>query len=275
MITPLYGQLGVIKLGGTKPVPELPNIAGLQLWLDAADATTLYDATSGGNLVSTDGATVARWQDKSGNNRHATQSTANARPLLKTAVLNSKSVVRFDGSNDFLSVASNSGLNFGTSDFSVFICTRILRTSNNATGILSKDSFAGTSTYKGFLVNRFDAAGGYGVETRNKVSGVGPSANARWNESNILTNTGYIFGPQRDGRVCSFFVNGLQRSSATEASAVDLTNTAALTIAALNSFSIGQFANLDITEILIYNTALTTAQRQGVESYLNAKWAIY
>lgn len=275
MITPLYGQMGVIKLGlgGTQPV--LPNISGLQLWLDSADATTLYDATSGGNLVSADGATVARWQDKSGNGRHATQGTANARPLLKTSVFNSKNVIRFDGSNDFLSVPTSSGLNFGTSGFSVFISLRILRNSNNTTGILSKDDYAGTNTYKGFLINRYDTAGGYGVETRNRVSGVGPSANARWNQTNILTNTSYMFGAERDGRVCRFFVNGLQRSSATEASAVDLTNNVALTIAALNGFLPGQFANLDISEILIYNQVLTTSERTSVQNYLNEKWAIY
>ena len=44
------------------------------LWLDAADSTTLFDATIGGSLV-VDGGTVRRWEDKSGNSRHATNNT--------------------------------------------------------------------------------------------------------------------------------------------------------------------------------------------------------
>ena len=51
------------------------------LWLDAADAATLYDATSGGNLVVSGGA-VARWNDKSGNSRNATQASASLRPTV-------------------------------------------------------------------------------------------------------------------------------------------------------------------------------------------------
>jgi Ca2+-binding RTX toxin-like protein len=56
---------------------DFPNLA---LWYDAMDGSTLYDATSGGNIV-TEGNVVARWEDKSGNARHFTQSTTSERPL--------------------------------------------------------------------------------------------------------------------------------------------------------------------------------------------------
>lgn len=57
------------------------------LWLDASDASTLYDAATGGNLVAADG-TIARWEDKSSNGRHATQATSGSRPIRKTAQQN-------------------------------------------------------------------------------------------------------------------------------------------------------------------------------------------
>lgn len=76
------------------------------LWLDAAESTTLYDATSGGSLVAADG-TVARWEDKSGNARHATQGTSINRPLRKTAYEGGRDSILFDGSNDALSLAAN------------------------------------------------------------------------------------------------------------------------------------------------------------------------
>ena len=65
------------------------------------DPTTgLYDATTGGNLVTTDGAAVARWEDQSGYGRNATQGIANGQPLLRITNEN----IEFDGSNDFLSI---------------------------------------------------------------------------------------------------------------------------------------------------------------------------
>ena len=51
------------------------SISNLEVWLDASDTGTLYDATSGGNLV-TNGNIVRRIQDKSGNARHFTQGTS-------------------------------------------------------------------------------------------------------------------------------------------------------------------------------------------------------
>lgn len=77
------------------------RIAGCQLWLDASDPAVMFDATSGGSLV-TDGNTVARWEDKSGNARHFTQSISNNRPTLRAATLNSLATLEFDGSNDNL-----------------------------------------------------------------------------------------------------------------------------------------------------------------------------
>jgi hypothetical protein len=64
------------------------------MWLDASDPTTLYDATVGGNLV-TNGGTVARWEDKSGNVRHATQGTSTRRPRLSTNQINNKNAILF------------------------------------------------------------------------------------------------------------------------------------------------------------------------------------
>ena len=67
------------------------------LWLDAADAST----------VTTVSGAVSQWNDKSGNGRNATQATSTHRPLLTSNGLNSKNVITFDGSNDWLSLASS------------------------------------------------------------------------------------------------------------------------------------------------------------------------
>ena len=71
------------------------------LWLDGADSATVFDAVSGGSTPAADGA-IYRLEDKSGNGRHATQSTLTNCPIRKVASQNGLDSVLFDGSNDIL-----------------------------------------------------------------------------------------------------------------------------------------------------------------------------
>ena len=84
------------------------DIAGLQLWLDANDASTLFQdaakTTPAGN-----GDVVGAWGDKSGQGNDATQTTTAAKPTVQFNVLNGKSVLRFDGTDDFLSTGAFAG----------------------------------------------------------------------------------------------------------------------------------------------------------------------
>lgn len=78
-----------------------PSEISTALWLDGADSSTLFDATSGGSLVAADGA-IARWEDKSGNGRHITQSNGGARPLRRLSILNGLDAVHFSGGRRLL-----------------------------------------------------------------------------------------------------------------------------------------------------------------------------
>ena len=62
---------------------------------------TLYDATSGGNLVASGGA-IARIEDVSGNGNHATSSLDTDRPARIVAAQNGLDAGRFDGTSDRL-----------------------------------------------------------------------------------------------------------------------------------------------------------------------------
>jgi hypothetical protein len=79
------------------------SVAGLVCWLDAADASTMYNATSGGSLVS-DGGQILRMEDKSGNGKHFTK--ASNCPTRQSAQQNGLGVVRFNGTNNYLQNAS-------------------------------------------------------------------------------------------------------------------------------------------------------------------------
>jgi hypothetical protein len=268
MITPLYGQMGVLKLGGTKPV--WPNISGLQLWLDAADATTLYDATSGGNLVSTDGATVARWQDKSGNGRHFTQATANARPLLKTAIKNSKNIIRCDGANDILSI-SNVNFTNNISALTMFCVGRTTLAPNNNWQCLINASTGSSaqSSRAAIGINTTTDVGGRRLDANayQSVSAGTPTINQWALLGGAFNYSSASLVAYKNGTGTSR-VGGFQTAGNTSA-----TNSLALSTGGTGAS--GEWLTGDIAEIIIYNTAITTAQRQSVEAYLNAKWAIY
>ncbi|NDD85372.1 hypothetical protein EBZ38_14010, partial [bacterium] len=84
------------------------DISGLILWLDANDSSTLYDSTTGGSIVSSDGI-VKRWEDKSGNNYHA---TAENGPQRKINQLNNKDTLYFNGSQQLQISNSNTNIDF-------------------------------------------------------------------------------------------------------------------------------------------------------------------
>jgi hypothetical protein len=81
------------------------SVPGLQLWLDASDSSTLYDAVEGGSLVSSD-SPVLKWTDKSTNNYIAVQSNSSYAPIRKTSVINNKDALLFDGTNDYIDINS-------------------------------------------------------------------------------------------------------------------------------------------------------------------------
>lgn len=248
---------GAFEFGGTSAFTEFtPDvIAGLQLWLDASDALTLYNATSGGSLVAPDGA-VARWDDKSGNNRHATQATSSARPLRKTGVQNGNDVLRFDGLNDNLDSAD-----WFSSSISIFV---VVASDSSATqSLVSKFNAIGDREY---LLNIQSAVGVRFL--KNEVGNDG-AANQFVDHATTLTGFNIIAGAKgtTDGIASA---NGVE-TSVTFASSGVFDGSALWKIGAQEDLV--NFFKGDIAEVLIYNRALSTTERSQVEEYLQSKWA--
>lgn len=89
------------------------EVAGLTIWIDATDTATLYQS-SGGSAATADNDPVGVALSKGGISRCMEQSSSGARPLLRTAVVNGKSVLRFDGSDDFMQMSGVTGSTVGT-----------------------------------------------------------------------------------------------------------------------------------------------------------------
>jgi hypothetical protein len=274
-----------LKRAGTWPVVAPGNVgSGLQLWLDASDSATLFDATSGGSLVAADGG-VARWEDKSGNGRHMTQGTAGSRPARKTAIQGGRDVLRFDGSNDFMSVASSTAtftflhatdstiflvLDQNKSGYAPLISTFDTGTANVGMQ-LDTGNGSGTADNVTHRVNR-------GVSGSNVVFQTTGNAflGAGFNVISVVTQPANATAANRS----SIRRNG--GTAATGNAATGAPSSASsqynLSLATDNYLGVGSgdatFSSMDIAELIIYNSALSDTDRAAVETYLLAKWGI-
>jgi len=256
------------------------SIAGLQAWFDASDASTLFDATSGGSLVAADGA-VARWQDKSGNARHMTQATSGSRPLRKASVQGGKDVLRLDGVNDSLTIPSSTAtFNFlHGADSTVFIVLSrptdgyapILHTHNGGTGTtgISFDCVNGSATSDKLVISIDKSSIGNGVALNGSANGFLPSG------FSLVTSVARAANATAANRMA------VRRNGGSAHTNNTLTNTPS-NGDATNDLGLGRdwitgsesFGAFDCAEICIYNAALSDTDRAAVEGYLMTKWAI-
>jgi len=77
------------------------RLPGLAAWYDAADSSTVLTSIEP-NVSATDGQTVRRWLDKSGNGRHLDQADLALQPAFELSGLNSRPSIKPDGVNDFM-----------------------------------------------------------------------------------------------------------------------------------------------------------------------------
>jgi hypothetical protein len=263
MISPLYGQLSPLRVP-TLTLEAPKTVAGLQLWLDAT--TGLYDATSGGSVVTTDSTAVARWEDRSDNAWHFTQATENNRPFLKTSQLNGKNVVRFDGMNDSLLLGA----------------TTLLRNVSGYTFFAVRKNRSSVSALKILFVNastrfEFNTQSTNNVTLRVRRLATDTLTTLAGGNSSTTANTFQLFCGKVDhaNTTATLYRNGTQLA----------TNTAFLTSGNTNDVSNGsglganaaganQWSDADIAEVLIYHEALSDTDRGKIESYLTTKWGL-
>jgi hypothetical protein len=243
--------------GGGSAIPQ----SGLSLWLKADAGVTL----SGSN--------VTAWADQSGNGNNATARTANS--TFVSSVINGKPVLRFDGTANLITN------NFFAHNYDTPI-TIIAVSKASASTVFGGES---TARYIYGVTNNggYDAGltyGAYGTETPNfSVSfGISYVSGQDIESSAMGENQVGISSSINSGTEISAFLNGNAVGTADPANQSGGNNST-------GAFSIGSevtldqtdsfFCTCDIAEIIIYNRAITTTERQQVEAYLNTKYAIY
>lgn len=229
-------------------------------------STVLFEIESGASGVSSDGLVlwlradegvgtdassfVNSWEDGSGLGNRAT-GTSTYRPLLVPNALNGKPVVRFDTTNDLLSVADHPSLR------------------PEHVTVVAVGSHGGTYAFARFLTkSNFGMTAGYGLAK------VATNSIAFWNVNysdpgnralqTILPNVHRMLWGCHTGQNLEFRLDGVISSVAHTAPLSHRTE----------ALEIGNRLGGDIAEVLLYDRVLTEFERAELEDYLARKYAV-
>lgn len=242
-------------------------IPGIESWWDASDAST----------ITLDSGRVAEFADKSGNGRHAANSSSGStQPTYVEAARNGRNVVRFaSASSQVLNVPSSTAMyNFlhnGTPSYIVGVVSFIAP--NSLSGWLGNGRSFGSAEGIAFF---YDDRPGVGASNR---------AQARIkNVASIATNDAL---PPDEPLVIELALNAVSTTPLSlrvnGGSSVDSVNeppAAPRTLDASSNFQIGNiglneiYANGDFCETMIFSNQPTESERAVIRNYLAQKWGV-
>jgi hypothetical protein len=234
-------------LSGLKGIAQAPGgvSSNLKLWLKA------------GTGAGTVGSNSSLWQDQSGNGNNAAQATTSAQPVVTANQINFNPALVFNGSTDYMDIASNLGL-ASTNECAVYC--------------VLKQAGSGVQVF-------FGSQNGTANDLQLYTTPGSPTTVDYWGTGTLMTGTtslaagtAYISGHEKAGtgtNQATIYINGN----------VDKTGTITQSLGAGNrrvgaSYASGlSFETAgDIAELVVYNSPLTTAQRSQLQSYLSFKY---
>ena len=245
-----------------KPVFNPRSINGLKIWLDATKITGL-----------TDGTLITQWDDLSGNNFHATQSTDTKKPKYRKNIKGGLSVVNFDGLDDFLFLSGSALSLLQNIDYAaIFIVSQT--TTPGSSRYLFSASIDSLIVNARLLVTRErTAANKLGLAGRRMdgdtlvvVEGDSFVA-AEW----FLQTTIFDFA---NAKAYGYKNKNLIVTADPYQTVGNTSDTASLAIAVGASPSGAASISGDIGEILVYTSLLTIEQKSQIDNYLIRKWGL-
>ncbi|MDO8543893.1 MAG: LamG-like jellyroll fold domain-containing protein [Opitutaceae bacterium] len=238
------------------PWPGATVASGLQLWY-RADLGVTKDVSSN----------VSRWVDLSGNGAHVEQSTGSAQPLAVAAGLGNKPAVRFDGTRRLRSSAS-ADLVKGSNDISVIAVIKPSTSQATYADILDYDHT--TSPSGGFVLQQNgDALNQFGLGWWYNGGWQGLASTAA-----LSSGVGQLLAIVKSSTVQTGYVNAEQKFSASVPDTMHANVPRFVGVGAVGASSASRYFNGDVAEMLVYNRALTTTERQQIEASLIEKYSL-
>ncbi len=209
------------------------------------------------SLSLSDGAGVGSWTDSSGNSNTVAQLTSARQPTFETNELNSKPILRFDGSNDILSDGDIADLDVGTGD--IWMAAVFKSTDDSGAQFFFEKgttSFGLMTTAAGVLQARL---GG--------TTNIPSQSAGNWSRTAFV-----IVTAARVSSTCNGFVNGSAMTTTGTTNSTSISNSDVLDIGA--SAVGGNPLTGDMAEILVGGATLDDNQRFKIEGYLAHKYGL-
>jgi len=227
------------------------DVSGLVVWLDGDDDTSITE----------DGNGISEWAGQSPTTVDFVQATDGFKPNTTAAFQNGLDCVEFLIVNDEdMATAADIGMTLNTDDAAIWVVYAMDSVTPDQCLIVQTD---GTGTGRNWV--QYETTGDV---QRTAIGGSGIDSDT----SRVAVTTyldGFIY--DQSGATFNFRTNG----------AADGTHTSITGEAANGSVRIataksgGQDFGGQICEILIYDTVPSGGEIASIESYLNAKWAVY
>lgn len=263
---PTLGGPGTAASSGTQP----DAVSGLVLWFKADDGPCTD--TAGTTPCSSDGDAVARWTDKSSTGFHPIQATAGNKPEYKTAQVNGKPALRFANASTKNLQTSGTLDIWGANDDYTLI--HVLKTgtfggSPDGYETVWDYSHANDLLYHWVFMTQFGDYNPVAAGFRDTADNMHFS-----NGLDLSSGAWTIATSRKSGTTLTDWKNGVANTNATAGSSDMKTGAKYLTIGAVKDTGYGRGFSGDIAELIAYNNAISTADRQGVEDYLSSKYNI-
>lgn len=205
----------------------------------------------GDGISLSNGASVSQWDDLSGNARHLTQATGSLQPTYQTNQLNTKPVIRFDGTDDVLSTANQSP-GITTGDYTIAV---VAKAPASLSGYHAMTSY-GSETPAWY----FNGAGEDLYHGGDHNFGV-----------TLSVSTWYTFVVARTAGTLACFINGTDTGTNPTASASIGNGSPFHCGAGGGAASLGT----DLAAVLWMTSAITSGDRVSLQNYWRTKYAHY
>ena len=240
------------KGGNAKHISFPQGISGLKMWLDAADTSSITKSSSN---------KVSQWNDKSGNNRHVTQSGADSiKPTL------SSDSIAFNGSQYLF---NNTPFMYNNGSIEIYIVAS--GNTQNDKRLINEGSSASNNPLYGFNITNQSPQNRLAVYFRNDGNTAMRSQAAIVNDVAMDGSYKILNWKDTGSSIIASVNGGATGSLSYSRSGTMSTNRFCVGGILRSSFSYGFSGNI---KELIISSPMSNADSQKVESYLARKWGL-